>query len=87
MNPAEARASASPDSTVLPTAPSGTGPHRARIWGIVLFALGIAGLATVLGLVGWPAIATNLAEIGWWFPGLVLLYALPSSPSRTAGRS
>ena len=77
MNPAGARASASPDSTV-PTAPSGTGPRRrARLWGIVLFAAGIAVLAAVLGLVGWPAIAANLSAIGWWFPLLVVLYALP----------
>ncbi|HEY1250148.1 MAG TPA: flippase-like domain-containing protein [Thermoanaerobaculia bacterium] len=74
MNPAEARASASPDSAVLPTAPSG--PRRARrIWGIVLFALGIALLAVVLAVVGWPAIARNLAAIGWWFPAIVVLYA------------
>jgi uncharacterized protein (TIRG00374 family) len=78
MNPAEARASASPDSAVLPTAPSGPGPRRARrILGIVLFALGIAALATMLALVGWPAIAANLSAIGWWFPVLVALYAIP----------
>jgi hypothetical protein len=59
MNPAGARASASSDSTVLPTAPSGKGPRRARIWGVVLFALGIAVLATVLGLAGWPAIVAK----------------------------
>ena len=76
MNPAGARASASPDSTV-PAAPSGMGPRRARIWGILLFAAGIALLATVFGLAGWPAIAVNLSAIGWWFPLLVLLYALP----------
>src|SRR5262249_32045561 len=53
------------------------GPRRARrLWGIVLFALGIALLAVVLAVVGWPAIAKNLAAIGWWFPALVLLYGL-----------
>lgn len=78
MNPAEARASASPDSTALPTAPSGPGTRRARrIWGIVLFTLGIAALATLFGMVGWPAIANNLSAIGWWFPLLVLFYAVP----------
>lgn len=75
MNPAGARASATPDSTALPTAPSGPGPRRRRrIWGIVLFTLGVAALATMLAFVGWPAITKNLAAIGWWFPLLVLLY-------------
>jgi glycosyltransferase 2 family protein len=75
MNPAEARGSAPPESVGLPTAPSGPGPRRSRrLLGIVLFALGIAALAVLLGTVGLPAIATNLSAIGWWFPVLVLLY-------------
>jgi uncharacterized protein (TIRG00374 family) len=40
----------------------------------VLFALGIAALAVLLGIVGLPALAANLSAIGWWFPALVLLY-------------
>jgi uncharacterized protein (TIRG00374 family) len=75
MNPAGARAGASPDSSDLPAAPSGTGTRRSRrILGIVLFALGVGALAALVTVVGWPAIATNLSVIGLWFPVLVLIY-------------
>jgi uncharacterized protein (TIRG00374 family) len=75
MNPAGARASASPDSSRDPAAPSGTGTRRSRrLLGIVLFALGIGALAALLAVVGWPAIGANLSAIGWWLPLLVLIY-------------
>lgn len=75
MNPEGARASAPPDSSELPAAPSGTGTRRSRrLLGVVLFALGIGALAALVAIVGWPAIAANLSAIGWWFPVLVLIY-------------
>lgn len=75
MNPEGARASATPDSSGTPTVPSGPGPRPARrVWGIVLFVLGIGALAVLFSFVGLPAIAANLSAIGWWFPVLVVLY-------------
>ena len=75
MNAAGARASSSPDSSGLPVAPSGTAarPPR-RILGVVLFALGIGALAAILRVVGWPAVAANLAAIRWWFLALILIH-------------
>lgn len=78
MTSAGASASDSPDATGSSSAPSGPGPRRSRrLLGAVFFALGIAALAVLLGVVGLPAIAANLSAIGWWFPVLVLIYGAP----------
>jgi uncharacterized protein (TIRG00374 family) len=43
---------------------------------IVLLLCGLAVLAFIFRSVGWPAIASNLARIGVWFPALVALYGV-----------
>ena len=51
-------------------------PPRARRRGgrVALFVAGLAALAGIVAAVGWSSVAANLARIGGWFFGLVLLY-------------
>ncbi len=53
----------------------GASPSR-RVVRVALLLCGLAVFAAVFRSVGWPAIASNLARIGVWFPALVALYGL-----------
>jgi uncharacterized protein (TIRG00374 family) len=44
---------------------------------VALAAAGLVLFAAIFSTVGWPAIRSNLAAIGLWFPVLVLLYLAP----------
>jgi len=51
-------------------------PAGRRTVRIVLLLGGLAVLALVFRAVGWPALVSNLARIGGWFPALAALYGL-----------
>src|SRR6185369_4429002 len=59
-----------------PAPRAGAGPAARRALRIGLLLLGLAVFAFLVRSVGWPAIASNLARIGGWFPALVVLYGL-----------
>lgn len=51
-------------------------PAGRRALRIGLLFCGLAVFVFLVRSVGWPAIASNLARIGGWFPALVVLYGL-----------
>ena len=59
-----------------PPPPRGTAQGGRRALRIALFVVGLAVLGAILAAVGWKSIAANLALIGGWFAGLVVLYTL-----------
>jgi uncharacterized protein (TIRG00374 family) len=63
-----------PASEPIAVSPSGRPWSGRRSVRIVLLLVGLAVLAAVFRSVGWPAIASNLARIGAWFPALAALY-------------
>lgn len=47
-----------------------------RLARVGLFLAGLGVAVWIVRAVGWPAVRANFAAIGWWFIGLVALYAL-----------
>jgi uncharacterized membrane protein YbhN (UPF0104 family) len=52
-------------------------PVARRRFQFLLLLIGVSLLVLLFWQVGWPAVAANLARIGWWFAAIVALYALP----------
>ncbi len=48
-------------------------------WRLLLLASGAAVLIAVLWWVGWDPLAEGLRRVGWWFPALLAVYALPEA--------